>query len=141
MPNRRKQFSMLYSYGQQPWQLVATAEGNEAITLHPVHPIDNYRAQFVQQPNAKVVAVVWGIKNALVDPENSSGRSAGLKMMEIEREGRLEASNAWMGFDGFPNNVKMAVVYYRNPDGSVGVAAAREGETLRLPWNAFAGAI
>ncbi|KAE9364425.1 hypothetical protein N431DRAFT_488989 [Stipitochalara longipes BDJ] len=141
MPNRRKQFSMLYSYGQQPWQLVATAEGNEAITLHPVHPIDNYRAQFVQQPNSKVVALVWGIKNALVDAENSSGRSAGLKMMEVEREGRLEASNAWMGFDGFPNNVKMAVVYYRNPDGSVSVAAAREGETLRLPWNAFAGAI
>lgn len=141
MPNKRKQFSMLYSYGQQPWQLVATVEGNEAITLHPVHPIDNYRAQFVQQPTSKVIALVWGIKNALVDAENSTGRSAGLKLMEIEREGRLEASNAWMGFDGLPNSVKMAVVYYRNPDGSVSVAAAREGETLRLPWNAFAGAI
>lgn len=141
MPNKRKQFSMLYSYGQQPWQLVATVEGNESITLHPVHPIDNYRAQFVQQPSSKVVALVWGTKNALVDAENSTGRSAGLKLMEIEREGRLEASNAWMGFDGLPNSVKMAVVYYRNPDGSIGVAAAREGETLRLPWNAFAGAI
>lgn len=64
-----------------------------------------------------------------------------MKMMEIEKEGRFEASNAWMGFDGLPNMEKMAVVYYRNQDGSVGVLTAREGETLRLPWNAFAGAI
>jgi hypothetical protein len=141
MPNKIKQISILYSYGQQPWQLVATVEGNDAITLHPIHPVDKYRAQFVQQPTSKIVALVWGIKNALVDAENSTGRSAGLKLMELEREGRLEASNAWMGFDGLPNIVKMAVVYYRNPDGSVSVAAAREGETLRLPWNASAGVI
>jgi hypothetical protein len=141
MPNKIKQFSILYSYGQQPWQLVATVEGNDAITLHPIHPVDNYRAQFVQQPTSKIVALVWGVKNALVDAENSTGRSAGLKLMELEREGRLEASNAWMCFDGLPNIVKMAVVYYRNPDGSVSVAAAREGETLRLPWNASAGVI
>jgi hypothetical protein len=140
-PNHRKQFSILYSYGQQPWQLVACVEGNDTITLHPIHPVDNARVQFVQQPSSKIVALVWGTKNALVDTENMTGRSAGLKMMEIEREGRLEASNLWMGFDGYGGIVKMAVVYYRNPDGSVGVAAAREGETLRLPWNAFAGAI
>lgn len=121
---------------------MATAEGNDTIKLHPIHPIDTVRTAFVQQPSSKVIALLWGTQNALVDrPDIASGRSAGLKMMEIEAEGRLEASNAWMGFDGFYNNVKMAVVYYRNTDGSVGVAAAREGETLRLPWNAFAGAI
>lgn len=61
--------------------------------------------------------------------------------MEVEREGRLEASNHWMGFDGHPNMEKMAVVYYRHADGSVGVTSAREGETLRLPWNAFASGV
>jgi len=140
-PNHRKQFSMLYSYGQQPWQLVACVEGNDAIKLHPIHPVEKVRAEFVQQPGNKVVAVVWGTKNALVDSETSTGRSSGLKMMEIEREGRLEATNAWMGFEGHYGIPKIAVVYYRNADGSVDIAAAREGETLRLPWNAFAGAI
>jgi hypothetical protein len=140
-PNHRKQFSMLYSYGQQPWQLVACVEGNDTIKLHPIHPVEKVRAEFVQQPGSKVVALVWGTKNALVDSETSTGRSAGLKMMEIEREGRLEATNAWMGFEGHYGITKIAVVYYRNADGSVGVATAREGETLRLPWNAFAGAI
>lgn len=140
-PNHRKQFSMLYSYGQQPWQLVACVEGNDTITLNPIHPVDRARAEFVQQPTSRVVALVWGTKNALAEMENTTGRSAGMKMMEIEREGRFEASNAWMGFDGNPNVEKMAMVYYRNPNGSIGVATAREGETVRLPWNAFAGAI
>lgn len=140
-PNHRKQFAMLYSYGQQPWQLVACVEGNDTITLHPVHPVDRVRAQFVQQPTSKVVALVWGVKNALAEAEYTTGRSVGMKMMEIEREGRLEASNAWMGFDGNPNTEKMAIVFYRQEDGSIGVATAREGETIRLPWNTFAGAI
>lgn len=68
------------------------------------------------------------------------GRSASLKIMEVEREGRFEATNQWMGFDGAENMEKMAVVYFRGADGSVGVMTAREGETARLPWNAFAGA-
>lgn len=141
-PNHRKQFSVLYSYGQQPWQLVTSVEGPDTINLHPIHPVDNARASFVQSPNNRIVAMVWGTKNALADhPENTTGRNAGMKMMEVEREGRFEASNAWMGFDGLPNTEKMAVVYYRNQDGSIGVLTAREGETLRLPWNAFSGAI
>jgi len=132
---------MLYSYGTQPWQLIACVEGPETINLHPIHPVDSARAACVQAPGSRVVALIWGSKNALVDSENSMGKSAGLKIMEVEKEGRFEASNTWMGFDGAPNMEKMAVVYYRNADGSVGVLTAREGETLRLPWNAFAGAI
>ena len=116
-------------------------EGSDAINLHPLHPVDRVRAEFVQQPTSRVVALVWGVKNALSEMEITTGRSAGMKAMEIEREGRLEASNAWMGFDGNPNTEKMAMVFYRNPDGSVAVATGREGETIRLPWNAFAGAI
>ena len=141
-PNHRKQFALLYSYGQQPWQLVVCMEGNDTINLHPVQPVDRMRAEFVQQPTSRVVALVWGVKNALAEnEEHGNGRSVGMKMMEVEREGRLEASNNWMGFDGNPNVEKMAMVFYRNGDGSVGVLTAREGETLRLPWNAFAGAI
>lgn len=112
--------------------------------LHPVHPVNKLRAEFVQPPSAesRVVALVWGTKNALAEMESSTtGRSAGLKMLEIEREGRLEASNAWMGFDGHYGIEKMAVLYYRNGNGSISIATAREGETLRLPWNAFAGSI
>lgn len=110
--------------------------------LHPIHPVDNFRASFIQPPGSKVVAMVWGTKNALADsPEVAVERSAALKLMEVETEGRLEASNAWMGFDGLQDQVKMAVVYYRNGGGSIGVLAARENETMRLPWNAFAGAI
>lgn len=136
-----KQFSMLYSYGQQPWQLVACIEGRNTINLHPIHPVDKVRLQFVQPPTSRVVALVWGTSNALEDARSTTGRSAGMKMMEIEREGRLEASNSWMGFDGHLGVEKLAVVYYRNQDGSVGVTTAREGETLRLPWNTFGGAI
>lgn len=140
-PNHRKQFSMLYSYGHQPWQLVAAIEGPETIVLHPAHPIDPTRAAFVQPPTSRVIAVVWGNKNALFNSDSSSSRSVGMKMMEVEREGRLEASNAWMGFDGASNMEKMSIVYYRHAEGSVGIASAREGETLRLPWNSFAGAM
>lgn len=78
---------------------------------------------------------MWGTKNAL--DENVAGR--GMRLMEMEQEGRLEASCKWMGFDGCPGIQKVAVVYYREANGSVHVVAGREGETLRLPWNAFAG--
>jgi len=140
-PDHCKQFAMLYSYGTQPWQLVVCSEGPETINLNPLHPVDRIRAEFVQTPQSRVVALVWGVRNALEEMRVSTGRSAGMKAMEIEREGRLEATNAWMGFDGNENQVKMAMCFYRHQDGSVGVATAREWETLRLPWNTFAGAI
>lgn len=126
---------MLFSYGNQPWQIIATTEGNENIGLQPLVPVDPVRASLVQAPQSRVVGLVWGKANALVD--GSRGRSGGLKIAEIEREGRLEASNGWMGFDGWENQEKHAVVYFRHADGSVGVVTGREGETVRLPWNAF----
>jgi len=138
-PNHIKQFSLIYSYDQQPWQVIASVEGPEVINLHPSHQVEHARMQFIQPPTNKVVAVVWGTQNALVDV---NGRSADTKIMEIEREGRIEASNGWMGFDGNQNVEKMAVVYYRHSNGNgVGVLTAREGEDLRLPWNTFGGAI
>ncbi len=33
---------------------------------------------------------------------------------------------------------KVLVVYYRTPKGGVAVKTAREGGTLRLPWNKLA---
>lgn len=140
-PNHKKQFSVLYSYGTGPWQVVATAEGEGSVVLNPVYPVDYSRAGFVQDPRngGKVIAIVWGMKNALSEEGGGKGRSRGMKIMEVEREGRLAADNEWVGFDGWENEVKMAVVYFRRGDGSVGVVGAREGETLRLPWNGFGG--
>ena len=96
MPNRRKQFSLLYSYGQQPWQLVASVEGNETITLHPIHPIDNYRAQFVQEPSSKVVAVVWARRTPLLMQRTRLVAVLGLNWWRLN--GRGDSTLATLGW-------------------------------------------
>lgn len=132
-PDNRKQFSILYSYGQRPWEVVATSEFTGTLSILPHQPLDKNRMEFVQDPRARVVAVIWGKGNGL---EGGKGRMA--KMQEIETTGEFQATNDWMGFDGMCGPAKTAVVYYRTGGGGVGVVGAREGMTCRLPWNPLA---
>jgi hypothetical protein len=131
--NNRKQFSVLYSYGQRPWELAASAENNGTFSLIPHQPLDKGRMEFVQDPRSRIIAIVWGFGNGL---EQGKGKIEKLK--QIETTGEFDATNSWMGFDGMCGPAKTSVVYYRTGHGGVAIACAREGGTCRLPWNPLA---
>lgn len=133
-PDNRKQFSVLYSYGERPWELAATSEWNGLFQLLPHQPLDRKRMEFVQDPNqSRIIALVWGEGNGL-----DGGQGKLEKLKQIETTGEFDATNGWMGFDGMCGPAKTAVVYYRAPHGGVAIACARENGTCRLPWNPLA---
>jgi len=133
-PNNAKQFSILYSYGQRPWELAASGQNRGTWCLLPHQPLDKERMAFVQtDPRSRILAVVWGFGNGL---EGGKGKIEKLK--EIETTGEFPATNDWMGFDGWCGPAKTSVVYYRTGHGGIGVACAREPGTCRLPWNPLA---
>ncbi|CZR56123.1 uncharacterized protein PAC_06011 [Phialocephala subalpina] len=130
-PGAPKQFSIIYSYGPRPWELVATASGRGKFSLLPHEPLSKDRMSYIQAPNSRIVAVVWGRGNAL-------DKDATEKLTEIETTGEFQASIDWAGFDDLWGPGKVAVAYYRTANGEVKFAAAREGGTCRLPWNPLA---
>ncbi|KAE9377869.1 hypothetical protein N431DRAFT_554189 [Stipitochalara longipes BDJ] len=133
-PDNRKQFSVLYSYGDRPWELAAGSERNGLFALRPHQPLDRKRMEFVQDPRqCRIIALVWGEGNGL---EHGKGKLE--KLRQIETTGEFDATNSWMGFDGMCGPAKTAVVYYRAPHGAVAIACARENGTCRLPWNPLA---
>ena len=133
-PDNRKQFSVLYSYGDRPWELAAGSERSGNFELRPHQPLDRTRMEFVQDPlQCKIIALVWGTGNGL---EHGKGKLE--KLRQIETTGEFDATNSWFGFDGMCGPAKTAVVYYRAPHGGVAIACARENGTVRLPWNPLA---
>jgi hypothetical protein len=133
-PGNRKQFSVLYSYGERPWELAASSDNNGLFQLLPHQPLDRKRMEFVQDLNqSRIIAIVWGEGNGL-----EGGKGKVEKLREIESSGEFDATNAWMGFDGMCGPAKTALVYYRAQNGGVAIASARENGTCRLPWNPLA---
>ena len=76
--------------------------------------------------------VVWGKGNGL-----ENGKGPVVKLQQIEMIGEFPATNDRFGFDGMRGPLKTAIVYYRTHDGT-GISSAREGGTVRLPWNPLA---
>jgi hypothetical protein len=132
-PGNRKQFSVIYSYGQRPWELAATAQDSGTFSLIPHQPLDNGRMKFIQDQRSRVIAVVWGTGDGL-----AGGKGALVKLQEIESSGEFPATNDWMGFDGMCGPAKTAVAYYRTAHGGVAISCARENGTVRMPWNPLA---
>jgi len=57
----------------------------------------------------------------------------------LEKEGELEAKKEQLG-EGlwYSWDPRVLVCLYHDGNGGVGIATAREGGTLRLPWNPLA---
>jgi hypothetical protein len=132
-PGNRGQFSIIYSYGQRPWELLASADRCGTLSLIPHQPLDTERMKFIQDPRSRVIAVVWGMRNGLED-----GKGPIVKLQQIESTGEFPATNDWFGFDGMCGPSKNAIVYYRTHNGGVAISTAREGGTVRMPWNPLA---
>ncbi len=133
-PDNSKQFSILYSYGQRPWELLASSQGSGTLSLIPHQPLDNGRMEFVNKdPRSRIVALVWGFRNGL-----EGGKGKFEKLKQLETTGEFPATDDWMGFDGWCGHLKTSIVYYRNGRGGISIAGARQGGTCRLPWNPLA---
>ncbi|KAE8446366.1 hypothetical protein EG329_012115 [Mollisiaceae sp. DMI_Dod_QoI] len=132
-PGNRKQFSVIYAYGQRPWELAACSDNCGKWSLIPHQPLDKTRMEFIQNPNCRIVALVWGTGNGI-----EGGKGPVEKLKEIEMTGEFQATNQWMGFDGMCGPSKTAITYYRTERGEIKIATAREGGTVRLPWNPLA---
>jgi hypothetical protein len=133
-PDNRKQFSVLYSYGNRPWELAAISEWSGMFSLRPHQPLDKVRMDFIQDPRqCRIIALVWGHGNGL-----EHGRGKIEKLRQIDTTGEFDATEDWFGFDGLRGCSKTAVTYYRLPNGRVATACARQNGTCRLPWNPLA---
>jgi hypothetical protein len=131
-PENRGQFSIIYSYGQRPWELIASADRCGILSLIPHQPLDTERMKFIQDNRSRVIAVVWGTGNGL-----EKGKGPIVKLQQIETTGEFPATNDWFDFDGMHGPAKNAIVYYRAGNG-VAISTAREGGTVRMPWNPLA---
>jgi hypothetical protein len=59
------------------------------------------------------------------------------RVEKLENDGELDCKD--LGDGGFwGGEARCLICYYRDPHGGVAVGHAREGGTLRLPWNPLA---
>jgi hypothetical protein len=140
-PGALKSFSVVYSYGERPWELIAGCElGGGTFDIIPHQPLDTERMAFIQDKPGKLVALVWGFNNGLV-----GGEGLVAKKEKIEMSGEFPVNNTWMGGNGYQclgchqnSNPKAAVAYYRAEGGVIKLTSGREGGTCRMPWNPLA---
>lgn len=60
-PGNTKSISILYSYGQRPWEMITSADRCGKLTLIPHQPLDNDRMGFIKSAqSSRVIAVTWG---------------------------------------------------------------------------------
>lgn len=124
----RKMFNVLYAYGDRPLELVA-ADTNTANIEIKHEAISKQRMEFCQPPQSRIIACVWGLKNALT-------RS---RIEQLEKDGEMDGSVETLGDSGFYNwEPRTLVCYYRTETAGVGIVYCREGGTIRLPWNPLA---
>jgi hypothetical protein len=136
----RKSFSVLYQYGNRPFEVWAgSSEGNQNTfnqynknvnTLLITHEgLANERMAYVNKQPGRVISLIWGVVNILT-PEHTE---------KLERDGELDAKDLGTSGDmGWFGGQHTLVCYYRASHGGIGIAHAREGGTLRLPWNPYA---
>ncbi|PMD44479.1 hypothetical protein L207DRAFT_579420 [Hyaloscypha variabilis F] len=140
-PGVTKSFSVVYSYGERPWELIAGSEWDGGtFDIIPHQPLDTERMAFIQDKPGKLVALVWGFNNGLM-----GGEGPVAKKEKIETLGEFPVNNGWMGGNGYdrlgylPSGIpKAAIAYYRAEDGVVKFTSGREGGTCRMPWNPLA---
>jgi hypothetical protein len=140
-PGIIKSFSVIYSYGERPWELIAGANwGGGTFSIIPHQALDTERMAFIQDEPGKLVALVWGFNNGLV-----GGEGVVAKKERIETTGEFPVNDTWMGGNGYQrfkwpdgNAPKTAIAYYRAEGGVIKFASGREGGTCRMPWNPLA---
>ncbi|KAJ2967801.1 hypothetical protein NQ176_g9493 [Zarea fungicola] len=124
----RKSFSMLYSYGDRPMELIVADTESGIIEVKP-EALSKKRMDFCQAPPSRVIALLWGITDA-----STLGRR-----QQIEKDGEMESAQDQLGDGGFwAWEPRTLVCYWRADDGQVHVTISKQGGTLRMPWNSLA---
>ena len=128
---------IFYSYAGQPLRLMVTHDGAGVFSIYPgrLEPV-SFIAPSVDLtlksgsagPGFEILAVIWGGmlgKHAPVDDVTMGKIYSGL---------RVECTNAFFGFDGYPNEHKTCQVFYRMKDdlGTVRCKVGREHSTIML---------
>lgn len=67
----------------------------------------------------------------------SNGKTSDLRIEKLEKEGELDCKDldngGWWAWEP-----RTLICFYRGPQGGIEIGHAREGGTLRLPWNPLA---
>jgi hypothetical protein len=121
-----KSMSILYQYGNRPFELLVADEFDGIISLDPFVPVDPHRTEFLRADEPKVLAMIWGIM------QNQTGPLPEEKFQELSSSGSFTCSNEWFGFDGWFGGSKTCVVFAKNAAGKVYDVAAREGNLVSL---------
>ena len=111
--------SIIYSYNTQPLNLLVTRDGAGVFTIHPgrVEPV-SFFAPFVDRSlrlgtvgeRLEILAVIWGGMLSQNGPVDES------TMSKIYEGAKVECTNKFFGFDGYPNEHKTCQVFYRRKD-------------------------
>jgi hypothetical protein len=122
----KKSISILYQYGNRPFELLVASEYDGALSLDPFAPVDPRRMEFLRADEPRVLAIIWGIM------QNQTGPLPDAKFQAVSSNGSFTCSNDWFGFDGWPGIVKTCVVFAKDGAGKIYDTAAREGDVLSL---------
>jgi len=124
--SERKMFNVLYQYGDRPYEVWAgSTNSGTAVITH--EPLSNARMAFLNKDPGRIMCLVWG-NNSVLSKD---------RVDRLEREGELDCEGLGNGgFYGWES--KSLICYYRPPQGGIAIAHARQGQTLRLPWNPLA---
>ncbi len=104
--------------------------------------------EFCEPPPSRVISIVWGFSNIKkyvllatgVDPgeyTHTDLPGSAQRVAQLEKDGEMDGTNLGDGGNHW-FGTKTLQVYYRDQHGRVGMAACREGGTVRLPWNPLA---
>lgn len=122
----RKALSILYQYGDRPMEVWAGSTENHPVAIQN-EALSNERMMFVNKNPGRIVSLIWGQASVLTD----------LRIEKLEKDGELDCKDlgdgGWWGWEP-----RTLICYYRSPDGTIKGCHAREGGTLRLPWNPLA---
>lgn len=128
---------ILYSYTGQPLNLMVTRDGAGIFSIYPgrMEPVSFFLPLVNRELKSgstgsgpEILAVVWGCMLSRHGPVDHG-------TMEKIYEGlRMECTNEFFEFDGYPNEYKTCQVFYRMRDdlGSVRCKVAREHSTISL---------
>lgn len=128
---------ILYSYAGQPLGLMVTHDGAGVFSIYPgrVEPVSFIAPSVDRTSNfgsagtgLEILAVIWGGMLGKHGPVDEG------TMEKIYRGLKVECTNAFFGFDGYPNEHKTCQVFYRMKDdlGTVRCKVGREHSTIML---------
>ncbi|KIK60333.1 hypothetical protein GYMLUDRAFT_73802 [Collybiopsis luxurians FD-317 M1] len=121
-----KTLSILYQYGDFPLQISVTNANTGAFSIRPDDPPRDQYILNYRHGHRNIISVIWGTM--------AGGKTLPESVTKfIAENGSFPATNTFFTFDGEPNVVKTAQVFYQHKDdGPIKCTVGWENTTVTL---------